>query len=124
MRACARARKLGRPLLVVGAPDAMYTGGYGCGDIVFDIAPSSCSNAYQVDITKPLPLSNASVVVFVSCVLEYVDDVDAALSELRRVSGGELFVVDVEPWTVTAFAVPGTRRANVRQHLRPREVIG
>ncbi len=104
------AASLGKPLLVVGAPDGGVTSGYGCGDITLDMAPSSCPRHIQADITKRIPLADNSAVVFVSCVLEYVDDVDAAMRELMRVSGGNLFVVRVEPWTLTAYLYPGAKR--------------
>lgn len=104
------ADELGRPLVVVGAPDRGSTSGYPCGDITIDIAPSSCPGAIQADITRRLPFDDDSVVVFESCVLEYVDDAEAAQAELARISGGRLFQVRVEPWTVTAYAYPGTRR--------------
>lgn len=108
--ALARARADGVPLVVVGAPDAGSTRGPGCGDVSVDILPSACPRHIQADITKRLPFADNSVVVFVSCVLEYVDDLDAALRELQRVSGGRLYVVRVEPWTVTAYVYPGAKR--------------
>ena len=106
----ARATYLGRPLVVVGAPDRGPTAGYPCGDYTVDIQTSSCPKFVQADITKRLPFPNDSVVVFVSCVLEYVSDLPAAMRELARVSGGELYVVRVEPWTLTAYWYPGTKR--------------
>lgn len=109
-RAQKRARELGRQLVVVGAPDLGATGGYGCGDVTVDIRPSTaCPNTVQADITKTLPFADASVVVYVSCVLEYVLDLPAALHELCRVSGGELFIVRVEPWTIASRLYPGAR---------------
>lgn len=105
-----QANQLGRPLVVVGAPDGGVTSGYDCGDITIDIAPSSCPNSLQADITKRLPFADDSVVVVVMCVLEYVDDADAALAELNRISGGYLFVVRVEPWTITSVVYPGAKR--------------
>ena len=105
-----RARELGRPLMVVGAPDQGTTSGYGCGDLTVDLAGSMCPRAIVADITKQIPLSDSSVVVFVSCVLEYVDRIDPALQELWRVSGGEMYIVRVEPWTLAAFFYPGARR--------------
>ena len=117
-KALARARLLRRPLVVIGAPDAGATAGYGCGDLTVDLAgSSSCPNVMRADITKPLPLSANSVVVFVSCVLEYVADHNAALREIQRVSGGEAFFVGVEPWTLTAAFYPGARRT-LPAHLR------
>lgn len=105
-----RARALGKPLIVVGAPDGGITAGYPCGDVTVDLAPSSCPNAVQADITKRLPFPDDSAVVVVMCVLEYVGDVQAALRELRRVAGRNLFVVRVEPWTLTSVLYPGAKR--------------
>lgn len=101
---------LNRPLVVVGAPDRGPTGGYSCGDITIDIGPSECPITYQMDISKPLPFQKDSVVVFVSCVLEYVDDYDSAMTELQRIAGKWLYVVRVEPWTLTAYLYPGRKR--------------
>ena len=108
--ALARARALGRSLVVVGAPDAGPTAGYPCGDVTIDLNASSCPNFLRADITKPLPFADASVVVFASCVLEYVSDYAGALAELQRISGGELYVTRVEPWTLTAYLYPGALR--------------
>lgn len=109
-RALTHARRDGVPLIVVGAPDRGPTAGPGCGDVCIDILGCGCPVQLKADITKPLPFADASAVVFVSCVLEYVDDLDATLAELRRISGGRLYVVRVEPWTLTAWLYPGTRR--------------
>ena len=106
----ALADKLGRKRVVVGAPDGGITAGYGCGDITIDLAPSSCPGSMQADVTKPLPFATDSVVVVVMCVLEYVSDVQAALRELNRISGGNMLVVRVEPWTLTSFLYPGAKR--------------
>jgi len=104
------ATKLNKPLIVVGAPDQHLTAGYDCGDVTVDLMKTSCPVAIQADITKPLPFADDSVVVFVSCVLEYVNDINAAYAELERISGGNLFVVRVEPWTLTAYLYPGTKQ--------------
>lgn len=109
-RALGAARALGRPLVVVGAPDAGVTAGYGCGDVCVDTGPSACPTHLRADVTRRLPFADDSAVVFVSCVLEYVDDYPAALAELQRVSGGHLYVVRVEPWTLAAYLYPGARR--------------
>jgi hypothetical protein len=111
----ARARALGRTFVVVGAPEGGVTAGYGCGDLTVDLAGSpSCPRAVAADICEPgaIPLDDDSAVVFISCVLEYVDDYPAALREVQRVAGSpeNLFVVRVEPWTLTAFLYPGARR--------------
>jgi hypothetical protein len=86
------------------------TAGYGCGDVSVDLADSSCPIHKRADITKRLPFDDNSAVVFVACVLEYVDDYEAAMRELQRVSGGQLYIVRVEPWTLTAYLYPGAKR--------------
>jgi hypothetical protein len=109
-RALATAQTLRRPLLVVGAPDHGMTGDYACGDMTTDIeCGSSCPNFFQSDITKTIPLPDSSVVVFVSCVLEYVSNPALAIRELYRVSGGQVYAVGVEPWTLAGWLYPGTR---------------
>lgn len=108
-----RANLLGRPLVVVGDPYNGVTAGYPCGDVTVDLHPSGrCPRSIASDITKSLPLPTDSAVVFVACVLEYVSDVNAAMRELLRVAGSRdnLFVVRVEPWTLTAYLYPGARR--------------
>jgi hypothetical protein len=109
-QAQARAQLLGRPLVVIGAPDGGVTSGYACGDVTIDLAPSSCPNALQADITQRTPFADNSVVVFVSCVLEYVNDHNAALAEIQRISGGQAFYCGVEPMTATAYLYPGAKR--------------
>jgi Methyltransferase domain len=104
------AKDSGRRLVVVGAPDRGATSGPGCGDVTIDIGDSSCPNFIKADITKRLPFDDNSVTVFVSCVLEYVGDYDAALAELKRVAGDHLYIVRVEPWTLTAYLYPGAKR--------------
>lgn len=106
----AQAQRDGVPLVVVGAPDHGATPGPGCGDLAVDVLPSGCPRSLIADITKPLPLPDNSAVVFVSCVLEYVDDLDAAMRELWRVSGGRLYITRVEPWTLAAHLYPGAKR--------------
>lgn len=96
------ARTLNKPLVVVGAPDMGPTRGPGCGDITIDMGESKCPNFIKADITKKIPLADDSAVVLVLAVLEYVDDYDAALRELNRVAGKNLFIVRVEPWTLTS----------------------
>lgn len=105
-----RAYELERPLLVLGAPDAGTTAGYPCGDITVDLVPSACPNAIQADVTQGLRIAPDSVVVFCACVLEYVDDVDRALAEIQRISGGEAFFVGVEPFTLAGHFYPGAKR--------------
>lgn len=108
--ALAESRRLGRPLIVIGAPDGGVTAGYGCGDETIDLAQTACPVWKPLDITKPLPYADNSVVVFCSCVLEYVSDPIAAIAEIKRISGGYVFFVGVEPWTMTAILYPGAKQ--------------
>ena len=117
-QAARRAAALHRPLVVVGDPDAgahtrLYRA-YGCGDLCVDINGCPLCQVVQVaDITAgPIPgIATDSAVVFVSCVLEYVEDAAAAVHELRRIAGSpeNLFTVSVQPWTLTAALYPGAR---------------
>ncbi len=110
-QARAAADQLNRPLVVIGAPDGGVTAGYSCGDITLDLQPSSCPNSMVVDITQRTPLMDNSCVVFCSCVLEYVNDVNAAIAEIQRISGGYAYFTGVEPWCpLTANFYPGAKR--------------
>ncbi|MBA3545721.1 MAG: hypothetical protein H0T76_04490 [Nannocystis sp.] len=118
--AARRAYQLGRPLVVVGDPDAgahtRLVRAYGCGDLCLDLQGCPMCRVMQAaDLTAgPVPgVADDSAVVFVSCVLEYVADPEAALSELMRMAGSHdnLFIVFVEPWTITATVYPGARWA-------------
>lgn len=113
-----RAAALERRLVVIGDPDAgMHTRllrAYGCGDVCVDMnGCPKCPVTVVADITKgPIPgIADNSAVVFVSCVLEYVADIDAALREISRIAGSadNVFVVTVQPWTLTARLYPGAR---------------
>ena len=113
-----RATALGRRLVVVGDPDAgMHTRlmrAYGCGDVCVDQnGCPTCPVTVVADITKgPIAeLADDSAVVFISCVLEYVHDLDAALREIARIAGApdNVFIVNVQPWTLTARLYPGAR---------------
>ena len=115
-----RAAALGRPLVVIGDPDGgMHTRlmrAYGCGDVCVDMnGCPKCPVTRTADITQgPIPgIADDSAVVFVSCVLEYVTDPESALGELQRMAGSpeNLFIVFVEPWSVTAVLYPGAKWA-------------
>lgn len=97
-----------KPLLVIGSNS---TGGlssriisgfdinlYGCGDLCVDsLGCDLCPNSRSEKIENVLlELNNNSYVIFISCVLEYVDDLPNIIKELERVSGGDLFVVYID----------------------------
>lgn len=125
--AAARAAAVGRKLVVVGNPDGgfhtRFMRAYGCGDVCVDLAGCpACPVALVADITKgPLPgIADDSVVVFVSCVFEYVEDLDAAMAETSRIAGqrDNIFAVTVQGWTLTSRLYPGARwRGTVRDGI-------
>jgi hypothetical protein len=115
-----RASEAGRPLIVVGDPDAgthtRLVRAYGCGDLCIDLRGCPrCEVMKTADLTQgPVAgIADDSAVVYVSCVLEYVADPEAALRELRRMAGSpdNLFLVFVERWSLTAALYPGARWA-------------
>ena len=120
--AARRAVELGRPLIVVGDPDAgahtRLVRAYGCGDLCVDLRGCPrCQVMQAVDLTEgPVAgIADDSAVVYVSCVLEYVSDPAAALRELYRMAGApdNLFLVFVDPWSFTATLYPGARWAGI-----------
>ncbi len=118
--AARQAADLGRPLVVVGDPDAgahtRLMRAYDCGDLCIDLhGCPMCRVMQAADLTAgPVPgIADDSAVVFVSCVLEYVSDPAAALHELQRMAGSaeNLFIVFVDSWSLTAALYPGARWA-------------
>src|SRR5690606_6543626 len=73
----------------------------------------ACPVTIVADVTEgPIAdIADDSAVVFVSCVLEYVQDLSAALREISRIAGSadNVFIVTVQPWTLTAWLYPGAR---------------
>jgi hypothetical protein len=115
--AAERADALGRRLIVIGDPDAGFhtrlMRAYGCGDVCVDMnGCPRCPVTIVADITKKVPgVDDDSAVVFISCVLEYIADLNAALAEILRIAGSHdnIFLVFVQPWTLTARLYPGAR---------------
>lgn len=99
-----RADKLQKPLLVVGDPASggwvtrLIPFSYGCGDICVDIQGcDACADSIQADIENVLPrLPSNSCVVFISVVLEYVENIEQVIGQLNRVAGKNLFVVHIK----------------------------
>lgn len=103
----ARAAKTGKPLAVVGSPGLGQSGArgnaYSCGDLCVDIRGCPVCGAKPCDLTDQggIPVRPGGAVVFVSYVLEYVDDCDAAWREVVRACGNpktDAFVAYVQPW--------------------------
>lgn len=111
-----QAQQTGKPLIVVGDPDGgivnRFIGrDYGCATMCIDRQGClKCEDSLVGTLEETLPtLETNSAVIFVNTELEYVRDMDKVASELYRVSGGDLFVVPIERWTITSL-VPSTKR--------------
>jgi hypothetical protein len=117
----ARARSLetGLPLLVIGDPHnglaSIVTGpDYGCGDVCLDLTGCPGCNASKTkqlkgrleDILPTLADLGTGYVVYVSCVLEYVDDIDAVVGHLAAMDPRNLFIVSVEWYSPAAYFYP------------------
>lgn len=117
-QARARAKSLGRPLVVVGDPDGgaqtRLLRAYDCGDVTIDLAGApACPRPIAADITQRVPVLSDSAVVYESMVLEYVDDPQAAWAELLRMAGSpaNLYTARVDPYTLTSVLYPGAKWA-------------
>ena len=110
-----RAKELGKPLLVYGDPYYglgsrffnMFMEGYGCGDETVDLTGCPlCPNCVKSDMLVHLKTKESdSQVIFVSCVLEYIDDIEETISEMKRVAGSldNIFVVTVKNNSFSAY---------------------
>ena len=111
-----RGLELDRPLVVIGAPgggviNRIVGRDYGCGNLAIDIQPTHCRREMQMRAEDALPqLPRDCAVIYISCTLEYVDDVELVMAECRRIAGPHIFVADVEPWSLTAWFYPGAKR--------------
>ena len=109
------AESSGKPLMVIGDPwngstNKIFGPSYECGDVCIDLTGCpNCIHGIKSKIENYLPsVPSDSYVIFISCVLEYVDSgkIDYIFSEIQRVSGGDYYIVSVEPWTLTALLYP------------------
>lgn len=115
IKAFNRSRDINRKLVVIGDPYygkstkffLLFNDTYGCGDETVDLTGApKCKNGIKSDLLSYLYTKETnSCVIFISCVLEYVDDIDLVIKELYRVSGGpqNIFVVTVNQYTLSAY---------------------
>ncbi len=100
-----------RPLLVIGDPGGdvvsrVFGNDFDCADLC--ISPKGCPSCSNV-IAKPVDealasLGDGSYIVFVAPgILERVPDINATLTNLQRVSGGDIFVAHTHPWTLLSL---------------------
>ena len=114
-RAQERAKLTGKKLLVIGDPYnglASKTTGcdYGCGDLCLDLTGCpNCPKSIKGRLEDTIGDINLDeYIVYISCVLEYVDDLDYINSYLERMDQNDLFVVNVEWYSLMAYFYPYT----------------
>lgn len=108
--ALAHARRIQKPLLVVGDPDTgfvtrFFGRDYGCGDVCTDITGCPrCPVGLKGSLEEVLArLPARSHVIVVEYTLEYVPKLPEAVRELERVAvPGGLYVGHVEPGSLTS----------------------
>jgi SAM-dependent methyltransferase len=114
---------LDRPLIVVGARSGggggLRTTGnlsqYSCGDVCGCVDLAGCTDCKSVGrdvcVYGSIPVEDDSSVVFVSHVLEYVDDPDRAWAEITRVAGSpeRVYVSRNQPWATWTRVATGAR---------------
>lgn len=110
-----KAQKILKPLVVFGDPYYgigsrfynIFMDGYGCGDETVDLTGApKCPNGIKSDILKYLQKQKSnSKVIFISCVLEYIENIDNVIKEIIRVSGGieNVFIVTVSEFSLSAY---------------------
>jgi len=110
-----RAKELNKPLVVFGDPHhgkgsrlySLFMDNYGCGDETIDLTGApKCPNGIKSDILDYLKKQKSnSKVIFISCVLEYIDNIDEVIEELLRVAGSNenIFIVTVSEYTFAAY---------------------
>jgi hypothetical protein len=79
--------------------------GYGCGNITIDLTGCPmCPNGVKSDIYSYLKeQDDNSMVIFISCVLEYVDNIDDVIKEIYRVASNNIFIVTVNEYSLSAY---------------------
>jgi hypothetical protein len=112
-RANKRAKQTGKKLLVIGDPyngvASKSTGiDYDCGDLCIDLTgcpkcPESIKGRLEDTIAN---IKLDEYVIYISCVLEYVDDLEYIQNFLNKVDPKDLFVVNVEWYSLMSCFYP------------------
>lgn len=112
-QAVQRSKETNKKLLVIGDPYngiASITTGldYNCGDICVDITGCpKCETGIKSKLEDYLPTINLNdYVIYISCVLEYTSDLPLIESYLNKVPPQDLFVVNVEWYSLMAYFYP------------------
>jgi hypothetical protein len=98
-QATARSQQTGKPLIVIGDPDASLKNrvlgrDYECGNACIDLRGcEKCPVSVTSDAYEYLSQQeDNSAVIFVSCVIEYVPDPQQLEREIQRVSNGDSYI--------------------------------
>ena len=120
LAADARARQLGRPLLVVlprkegwfNRSMRLYEYGARYPDI---FSRRNSPVIFADSLARGVAVQSDSAVVYVACVLEYVADLRSSMDEIMRIAGEpeNIYIVTVQPWTFTAALHPAARWAGI-----------
>ena len=105
-----------KPLIVYGDPyngvgskfwNKIF-GSYGCGDMAVDLTGCpKCDNGVKSDILDHLKtVESDSAIIFISCVLEYVDNIEEVIDEIYRVAGSKenIYIVCVSRYSLTGYS--------------------
>ena len=112
-KAVKRAKETNKKLLVIGDPYngiASITTGldYNCGNLCIDLTGCpKCDNAIKGRLEDIIPTLNLNeYVIYISCVLEYLDNLPLVMSYLNKVNKNDLFIVNVEWYSLMAYFYP------------------
>lgn len=111
-----QAKKLNKPLMVIGDPNngdgsKIHGASYSCGDICVDLTGCpECPNGLKAKLPDGLEnIEDNSHVVFVSYVLEYVDDYKKAIDEIKRIGGDNVYALTLSPYQLTSYLYKGAK---------------
>lgn len=120
-------RATNKQLMVIGDPDGSFVNrvmgrDFDCADECVD--PKGCPSCSNVVVADPVTAlqkcANNSYVIFVNAgYFEQAKDADAFMGELKRVSGGDIFMSYREPWSLSAFSPFMKRRVKAAPPLAP-----
>jgi len=115
-RAFNRSLATNKSLLVIGDPDTGFINywlgrDYECGDICLDLTGCpQCNNSLKGNLEVLLPsFETGKYVVFISCTLEYLQNM-ANIPHLWRISYGDIYIVAIEYWAPLNWYLPGSYR--------------
>ena len=121
-----QSKKMEKKLLVVGDPNnggwsSVIGKEYDCGDVCTDLVGCKrCPNQIQgdlLDVLKTFP--DNSVVIFESCVFEYVPKLNEIKKEIKRVSNNDIYSARIGPTLMYLWYFPSlwTKEPQIKNWL-------